>query len=344
MKLLTPPSTVGELEELLSRPTPYLIEALRNLHGDILVLGAGGKMGPSLAVMARRASDMAGVKRRVMAASRFGAQGTRDYLIQAGVEVFPCDLLDDHGLAALPDAENIVFMAGMKFGASEQTAMTWAMNVWLPGLVCRRYPTSRMAVFSTGNIYGLTPLSHDGSKEEDLPNPQGEYAMSTLGRERMFEYFSRTQGMPQSVIRLNYACDLRYGVLVDIALKVLEERPVSLAMACLNTIWQGDANAMALASLAYAETPPLILNITGPRVLRVREIAERFGRRFGKTPVFMDEEGTDALLSDSGRARSLFGPTQVDEDLLMDWVADWLLHDGPLLNKPTHFESRDGRF
>ncbi len=344
MTLAEAPKDEQALEAAISRPPAYVAEALARVDGDILILGAGGKMGPSLSVMARRASDMANVKRRVLAVSRFSNPAVRDYLAQQGVETVSCDLMRPGALDDLPDAPNIVYMVGMKFGATEQQARTWAVNAWLPGAVCCRYPRSRMVVFSTGNIYGLTPVSHTGSKETDVPDPQGEYAMSALGRERIFEHFAQEQAMPQSVIRLNYACDLRYGVLVDIAGKVLTERPVSLAMGYLNTIWQGDANAMALAALAHAAVPPLVLNVTGVRMLAVREVAERFGELLGKRPLFEGEEAPDALLSDSARAVSLFGAPEIDEDQLMAWVADWVLRGGVLLNKPTRFESRDGRF
>ena len=338
------PATAIALEEALSSPTDYVVTAISQLKGDILILGAGGKMGPSLSVMAKRASEKAGVNRRVMAASRFSSSEARDYLTQKGVQTFACDFMKPGALNELPDAANIVYMAGMKFGATQQLGRTWAMNAWLPGAVCSRFPSSRIAVFSTGNIYGLVPVSSGGSKEEDPPKPQGEYAMSTLGRERIFEHFSIEQKMPQSIIRLNYACDLRYGVLVDIACKVLEEKPDSREMGYRNTIWQGDANAQALASLAHTATPPLVINVTGSRMLRVRNIAERLGELFGKPPVFEGTEATDALLSNNACAAALFGPPQVDEDQLIHWVADWLLQGGTILNKPTHFESRDGRF
>ena len=338
------PATAIALEEALSSPTDYVVTTISQLKGDILILGAGGKMGPSLSVMAKRASDKAGVNRRIIAASRFSSEEARNYLTEKGVETVACDFMKPGALEELPDAATIVYMAGMKFGATQQLGRTWAMNAWLPGAVCSRFPNSRIAVFSTGNIYGLVPVSSGGSKEEDLPKPQGEYAMSTLGRERIFEHFSIEQKMPQSIIRLNYACDLRYGVLVDIACKVLEGNPVSLEMGYLNTIWQGDANAQALASLAHADTPPLVINVTGSRTLRVRNIAERLGELFGKPPVFEGTEATDALLSNNACAAALFGPPQVDEDQLIHWVADWLLQGGTLLNKPTHFESRDGRF
>ncbi len=340
----TAPNSVDELEERLSCPTQGVIESMSRIEGDILFIGAGGKMGPGLAVMARRASDMAGVKRHIMAVSRFGDVSVRNYLTRNAVEVLPRDLLLPGAVDTLPEAHNLVYMAGVKFGTTHHCGLTWAMNTWLPGLVCNRYRRSRAVVFSTGNVYGLTPVQRGGSGEEDGPVPVGEYAMSALGRERIFQYFAHARGMTQAIIRLNYACDLRYGVLVDIALNVKQGRPVSLGMGYLNTIWQGDANAMVLRSLAHAAEPPLMLNVTGTRIIRVRDAALYFGEKFDREPVFEGKESDDALLSDCTRAKGLFGPPQVDEDTLMEWIADWLLNDKPLLNKPTHFESRDGRF
>lgn len=338
------PTSISELEEAISHPTETVIKMMAELHGDILILGAGGKMGPSLSVMAHRASDAAGTKRRVIAASRFSNANVRDYLQRNGVETVSCELLAPGAMAQLPDAENLVFMAGMKFGATYNPAMIWAINAGLPALVCNRFRESRIAVFSTGNIYGLSPVSKGGSKESDMPRPEGEYAMSALGRERVFEYYSHALGMKQSVIRLNYACDLRYGVLVDIAHRVLTDIPIPLATGHLNTIWQGDANAMALSSLLHASSPPLLLNVTGTRTLRVRDVATYFGQYFGKTPIFIGDEAPDALLSNSKNAVRLFGPPQINEDKLLEWVALWLKSNGTLLNKPTHFESRNGQF
>ena len=338
------PASVAQLEERLSRPSPGVIEALSAVEGDILLLGAGGKMGPSLAVMARRASEMAGVKRRITAISRFGDVAVRNCLTRNNVEVLPRDLLLPDAIDTLPEAPNLIYMAGVKFGTTHHRGLTWAMNTWLPGRVCDRYHSARAVVFSTGNVYGLTPVDGGGSREEDMPAPVGEYAMSALGRERIFEYFAHARGMEQSIIRLNYACDLRYGVLVDIARKVLDGTPIPLSMGYLNTIWQGDANAMILTSLAHAADPPLVLNVTGTQVIRVREAAAYFGTKFERDPVFEGEEADDALLSNSSRAAEMFGPPQVDEETLMAWIAEWLLKDKPLLNKPTHFESRDGRF
>jgi len=338
------PDSPSQLEEMLSRPTPGVVEALGTVKGDILILGAGGKMGPSLAVMARRASDMAGVHRQITAISRFGDVAIRNYLTQNNVEVLPRDLLLPDAIDTLPEAPNLIYMAGLKFGTTHHRGLTWAMNTWLPGLVCDRYHTSRAVIFSTGNVYGLTPVAGGGSREEDVPAPVGEYAMSALGRERIFEYFAHARGMAQSIIRLNYACDLRYGVLVDIARKVMDGTPVPLSMGYLNTIWQGDANAMILSSLAHTADPPLVLNVTGSQVIRVRDAATYFGKKFDREPVFEGEEAEDALLSNSARAVERFGPPQVDEETLLGWIADWLLAGRPLLNKPTHFEARNGQF
>jgi len=253
-------------------------------------------------------------------------------------------LLDRDRLAALPDAKNVVYMAGMKFGSTGQEWRTWAMNTYLPGLVADRYRDSRIAVFSTGNVYGLSQVSRGGSREEDETNPAGEYAMSCLGRERIFEHFSRANETKMTILRLNYASELRYGVLLDVAQKVHSGRPVSLSMGHLNTIWQRDASAMSLQSLAYAATPPNVLNITGPETLRVRWLAEEFAARMGKKASFEGAESNDALLSNGGKAFALFGKPQVNIDQMLDWIADWVIRGGTTLAKPTHFEERAGRF
>ena len=344
MDYSSPPSSLEQLEELLSRPTPQLIDVFHSLSGDVLIVGAGGKMGPSLSVMAKRASNLSGVARRIIAVSRFSDSAASTYLRQNGVEIISSDLLAPDSVDRLPDAENIIYMAGMKFGTLQHTELTWAMNTYLPGLIGKRYRKNRIIVFSTGNIYGLTPVSKGGSTEDDGPDPQGEYAMSALGRERIFAYFSRAYGTQQSVIRLNYACDLRYGVLVDIARKVLNRERVPLNMAWLNTIWQGDANAMALMSLACTSSPPLVLNITGTRTLRVSDIALTFGNLFDRPVHFEGDECSDALLSNSSKAAHLLGPPAMNEDTLISWVAHWTKNVGILLDKPTHFESRDGKF
>jgi nucleoside-diphosphate-sugar epimerase len=334
----------SQLEELLSQPTEALVRTMETLAGDIVVLGVAGKMGPTLARMAKRASDAAGAKRRVIGVSRFSSAVLQRRLEDQGIETIRCDLLDRDALASLPDAKNVVYMAGMKFGSAGQEWRTWAMNTFLPGLAADRYRCSRIAVFSTGNVYGLSQVSRGGSLEEDETNPAGEYAMSCLGRERIFEHFSRANETKMTILRLNYASELRYGVLLDVAQKVHTGRPVSLSMGHLNTIWQRDASAMSLESLAYASSPPNVLNITGPETLAVRWLAEEFAARMDKTALFEGAESKDALLSNAGKAFALFGKPQVNIDQMLDWIAAWVMRGGTTLAKPTHFEERAGRF
>jgi nucleoside-diphosphate-sugar epimerase len=335
---------IGHLEELLSEPSAAAIEAMRRVTGDILVLGAGGKMGPTLARMARRAVDAAGVSVRVIGVSRFSSSGQQDALEPHGIETIRCDLLDEDALARLPDAPNVIFMAGRKFGSTGDESLTWAMNTHLPSLVCRRYKRSRIVAFSTGNVYGLTPSGRGGSREEDPPNPVGEYAMSCLGRERMFEYFSRTYGTPVAILRLNYAAEMRYGVLVDLARKVLHREPIDLAMGYFNAIWQADANAMALAALAHTLSPPWIVNLAGAEELSVRATSIELARLLNVDVSFEGREGPDALLSNGTRGRALLGAPRVDAARLLAWTADWIQRGGESLDKPTHFESRTGHF
>jgi nucleoside-diphosphate-sugar epimerase len=333
----------NELETALSEPTHAVVETLRRLPGDIMLLGAAGKMGLSLASMARRASDAAGVRRRVIGVSRFSRGGEANFDAH-GMETIRCDLFDRNELKRLPDAGNIVFMTGMKFGSSDDLAMTWAMNCYLPALVCERFRGSRIVAFSTGNVYGLTAVSRGGSREDDPLDPVGEYAMSCVGRERIFEYFSRSENMPVALVRLNYACDLRYGVLADLARQVWNGELIDLTMGHFNTIWQGDANAQALRMLDLAASPPAVLNVTGPDLLKVRAVCERFGDRWNKRVHFAGAEAETALLSNTARAVELFGPPRVTAAQLLEWVAGWVEQGGRSLGKPTHFESRTGRF
>jgi len=337
-------ATIEELEETLSEPTPGLIEAMRNLPGDILVLGAGGKMGPGLARMAKRASDSAGTSRRVLAVSRFSNPAAIHGLKAAGVETVSCDLLDAGALNGLPDAPNVVFMAGTKFGTTGAEAATWAHNAYLPGIVCRRYSGSRITAFSSGNVYSFTRPSSGGSVETDEPGPRGEYAWSVLARERVMQYFSSRSGTPVLLLRLNYSCELRYGVLVDIARHVHEGAPVGLDMGYFNVIWQRDANAMALQSLLHAQSPAAILNLTGPEVLSVRQVAAELGSRMGKPVSYSGAEAPDALLSNAARACTLFGKPLTGVPEMLDLVADWVSRGGANIGKPTHFDARDGRF
>ena len=333
----------SDLDDALSEPTPEVVATLASLPGDIILLGAGGKMGPSLARMARRASDTAGVRRRVIAVSRFSGGGEKDFNDHQ-VETIHCDLLSESDVARLPDAANVIFMTGKKFGSTGDEAATWAMNSYLPGVACRRFCHSRIVAFSTGNIYGLSSVSRAGSHEDDVPEPVGEYAMSCLGRERVFEHFSRSLGIPTVLVRLNYACDLRYGVLVDLAERIWTEQPVDLSMGYFNTIWQGDANAFTLRAFDRSASPPWIVNVTGPELLSARAVCEDFSRRMRKPVRFEGVEADTALLSHVGRLAQTFGPPQIAAEQLIDWVAQWVMRGGTSLHKPTHFESRSGKF
>lgn len=336
--------TVQELEEQLSRPTDADVAALAKMDGDLLILGAGGKMGPSLCRLARRAADEARAKQRILAVSRFADEASRHHVSAHNIDTIACDLLEPGALAKLPDARNVIFMAARKFGTTGAEHLTWAMNTLLPGLVAERYRHSRIVAFSTGNVYPLKRVTEGGSAESDPIDAQGEYAQSALGRERMFEYGSHRWDTPVTILRLNYAVELRYGVLVDIALAVFEHRPVDLRMGHVNVLWQRDANSYCLRSFPLCQSPPLVLNITGPETLSVRLLAEEFGRRFGLKPIFSGKESDTALLSNAAKAHQLLGRPTVSAEQAIDWVAHWIRSGGPLLNKPTHFATRDGKF
>jgi hypothetical protein len=329
--------TTADLERELSRPSEDDIASLARLEGDILILGAGGKMGPSLARLCLRGSEAAGIQRRILAVSRHPVKET-------GIEALACDLLDRKQVAQLPDCPNILYLAGRKFGSSGNPELTWAMNTLVPAIVTERFPGSRMVVFSTGNVYAFRRPAEGGSVETDLPAPVGEYAQSCLGRERVFEYFSGQRRLPCLLFRLNYAVDLRYGVLVDIARKVWSGAPVDLQVPAFNAIWQRDANSYALRSLELCEVPPRILNVTGAETLLVREVAEWFAGRLGKSCRFQGQEGPTALLSDASECHALLGPPRIPAPRLMEMVARWMEAGGDLLDKPTHFEVADGRF
>jgi nucleoside-diphosphate-sugar epimerase len=341
---LLAPRTDAELEELLSRPTAGVAEALRACPGDVVILGAGGKMGPSLARMVRRAADQISDGRRVIAVSRFSSPQASRELEERGVETISADLGDRDALSRLPDAPNVIFMAGQKFGTRELPALTWLTNVVVPALAAERYRGSRMVAFSTGNVYALSPASGRGSRESDAPRPVGEYAWSCLGRERVMEHASRSRGTPVSIIRLNYAVDLRYGVLTDLGLKIAAGDPIGLRMGAVNVIWQGDASAQAIQSLRHAAVPPFVLNVTGPERLSVRAVALELGRLLEREPVFAGREESDALLSDTSLAQSLFGPPTVSAETLIAWTAEWIRRGGATLGKATKFEEREGNF
>ncbi|MEE2887759.1 MAG: NAD-dependent epimerase/dehydratase family protein [Planctomycetota bacterium] len=334
---------LAELEETLSRPTPTVVETLRGIDGDVVILGAGGKMGPSLARMAKRAIDLSGSPNAVHAVSRYTDQTMRAPLEDLGVHTIACDLLERSAVRDLPEAAAVIFMAGTKFGTSTDRSTTWALNSLLPGIVAERYAGVPTVVFSSGNVY---PFVADGqaATEEVEPSPVGEYAWSVLARERIFEHFAATAGSPLLIYRLNYASELRYGVPLDIARKVLSQRPINLAMGSFNTIWQGDANAIALSCVDLASTPTKILNVTGPETVSVRSLALRFGELLDRQPIFEGAPEPTALLSDSSQACEHFGQPSVNIETLTEWIAAWLLDGGPTLDKPTHYEVRDGTF
>ena len=339
-----PITTEEALEEQLSRPTARVIADLARLDGDLVVVGASGKMGPSLARMARRALDEAGSRHQVIGVGRFANPRTLAAAEKAGVRCLSADLFSRDAVEQLPDAAAVMFMVGVKFGTSGGEALTWATNCYLAGHVAQRYARIPTVVFSTGNVYPFVPVATGGAREDTPPEPIGEYGQSALGRERVYEFFSKALDTPAVLFRLNYAVELRYGILLDVARKVWTGEPIDLGMSHVNVIWQSDAVAIALRSLALASTPPTILNVTGPETIPVRELAEQFGERLGRRPVLEGEEAPNALLSNASRAFELYGPYDVSLEQGIAWVAEWVKIGGRTLAKPTRFERRDGVF
>jgi dTDP-4-dehydrorhamnose reductase len=338
-------NNIADLEEHLSRPTDDDAAAMSALNGDLLILGVGGKMGPSLARLARRAADLAGTRHRIVAVARFSNACLPAHLAAHGIETIACDLLEPGGLSRLPEIPNVIFMAARKFETAGAEHLTWSVNTFLPGLVAERYRNSRIVAFSTGNVYPLCSVSEGGAVESTPIGPVGEYAQSALGRERMFENGSMRWGTRVAILRLNYAVELRYGVLVDIGRAVFERRPISLSMPYVNVIWQRDANSACLRSFPYCQSPPFVLNITGPETLSVRDLATEFGRHFGIEPILLpDDEGCTALLSNAAKAQALFGCPAVSPTEMIGWIACWIRAGGVMLNKLTHFQTRDGKF
>ncbi|KAA9349829.1 NAD-dependent epimerase/dehydratase family protein [Larkinella humicola] len=332
------------LEQELIKPSTALVSDLHELDGDILILGVGGKMGPSLARLARQGIDQAGILKRVIGVSRFSDPKLQGELEADGIETISADLLNETDLAALPAVKNVLYLAGTKFGTTGKEAFTWAMNAYLPGRVAEKYRNSRIVAFSTGNVYPFTPVTSGGATEETAPEPVGEYGQSCLGRERIFQYFAEKNNTPTLIYRLNYAIDLRYGVLLEIAKSVIAEKPINLAMGNANVIWQGDANEMALRSLRHCDVPAKILNVTGPETVSIQWLAQEYGRMLGKAPVFVNEAQPTALLSNSSQANRLFGYPRVTLRQMMELTVAWLQGGGTILNKPTHFQERDGKF
>jgi nucleoside-diphosphate-sugar epimerase len=343
------PCNVDELEELLSRPDDRVFAALEKCPGDVTVLGAGGKMGPSLCRMLQRAVNKMGDGRRVIGVSRFAGVEEPSFALPgiAGSHKIcaeRCDLTRPEEVYALTPTPNVIFMAGQKFGTSADPSATWAMNASVPTLVAQRFRDARMVVFSTGNVYPMVDPGSGGAREDDDVSPVGEYAASCLARERIFSYYSRQYRTEALLLRLNYAVDLRYGVLVDLAVKVNSGQPVDVSMGHVNVIWQGDANAIAIAALGHCRQGPPPLNVTGAATLSVRKVTEELGALLGRSPKFTGREQKGALLSNSARMQSLFGAPRVDEKQLTRWVAAWVKQGGELLARPTHFEERGGRF
>lgn len=331
---------LAALEELMSRPSPELVRALAAAPGDILVLGVGGKMGPTLARMARRADPA----RRVIGVARFSEPGLRESLQAHGVECIAADLLSREALAQLPEAPNVIFMAGRKFGSTGSEWLTWAMNAHVPALVAERFARSRIVAFSTACVYPFVPTGGPGAPESLPPTaPSGEYANSCVARERLFEHFSHAHGTPGRLLRLSYAIDMRYGVLHDVAQKVIRREPIDLAMGDANIIWQGEANDWTLRTLAHCTAPTSALNLSGPRI-RIRDVARALGERLGIAPVLQGQEADTAWLVDCSEAFRLYGEPQVGLDRMLDWTADWVQRGGVTLNKPTHYEARDGKY
>ena len=329
---------------MLAQPYPETVEYMGRLQGDLIILGVAGKMGPSLARLAKRACEVAGVQKRVIGVSRFSDPTQRRQLENAGIETISCDLADPVAVARLPKCENVIFMAGRKFGEVGSEAQTWIMNVVVPANVAQAFRESSIVCFSTGCVYELLPPSSNGSVESDLPAPVGEYANSCLGRERVFEHYSREYNTPVLLYRLNYAIDLRYGVLCDIAQQVHDGEPVNRSVEAVNFIWQGDANNRALLSLERAESPPMPVNVTGTDKIATESIAQEFGKLFGKQVSFIGSPSAKGYLSDVSRSIEWFGPPHVSIDQMIQWTADWIQRGGRTLHKPTHFQVTDGQF
>jgi nucleoside-diphosphate-sugar epimerase len=333
-------SDIAELDELLCRPSQALIDDLEKVDGDIMILGVAGKMGPTLAGLAKAALP----HRRVIGVARFSDPGAKAWLEARGVETLSCDLLDEAAINALPKSPNVVFMAGRKFGAEGDLSLTWAMNAHVPALVAQAFRNSRIVAFSTGCVYPFVPVTGNGAREDLPPDPPGEYAQSCVGRERMFEYFSRKFATPGRLFRLNYSIDMRYGVLHDIAAKVLGGKPIDVSLGHVNFIWQGDASAQALRCLAHCDTPTSPINVSGHEILSVRDLAAKLGARLGRDPVLVGAEQPTAWLTDTSQAVKLFGRPIVDTEQLIDWTSDWVARSMPSLGKPTKYEVRDGRY
>jgi len=328
------------LENILSDPTEAVKKVVGDLSGDIMVLGAGGKMGPTLAMMLKKASP----GKKIYAVSRFSDKAVRNRIEQAQVETIEADLLDESHYRKLPDVENVFYLAGMKFGSTGNQPLTWALNSFVPALVARHYKNSQIVAYSTGNVYPLVDIAGGGAREETTPEPVGEYAQSCLGRERMFEYFSQLYKTPVTLVRLNYANEPRYGIIVDLTLKILNDEPIDLTMGAVNLIWQRDANDYIIRAITLAKSPPAVLNVTGPDTITIRSLAEQIGRTLGRKPKFVSREAPSALLSDVSYCLSTFGLPHTTLEQMVSMITRWVTAGKKTLNKPTKYDIRDGKF
>lgn len=331
-----------ELYDALSAPTPEVIESLSRLDGDLMLLGVGGKLGPELALMARRALDKAGRNSRVVGVARNLDPVTATRLAEGGVDLVKADLMNS--LESLPEARNVIYLAGRKFGTGGSEHQTWALNAHLPGRVAERFRDSKIVAFSTGNVYPLVPVTSGGADETTMPGPVGEYAQSCLGRERVFEHFSHVHGTPMAIVRLNYAVELRYGVLLELARTVSRREPIDLRMGNVNVIWQGDVNASTLRLLEHCSSPPFVVNLAGPETASVQWLSERLGELLEVPVTFTGEPSGTALLSNTSLSHELFGYPEVPLRRLLAWTADWVRIGGDTHGKDTHFQEREGKF
>jgi nucleoside-diphosphate-sugar epimerase len=334
----------GQLEDLLTRPSLALQDFVRRLASPLLILGAGGKMGPTLALLAKRAAEAAQVSLEILAVSRFADAPMSAWFNRHGIKTISCDLLDPLAVHRLPDAPNLIYLVGLKFGTAQNPSATWAINTIVPTRVAERFREARIVALSTGNVYPPSEVRRGGSCENDALTPVGEYANSAVARERIFEFHSRSQRIPVALIRLFYAVELRYGVLVDIARKVHAGAPIDLSNGSFNCIWQGDANEMILRALALAATPPSAWNLCRPEIYSVRAVATRLGELLERSPEFTGHESPTELLGNAAALCSQIGAPAVSLEKMLTWIASWIMQGGRDLGKPTHFESRDGRY
>lgn len=337
--------TEEKLNDLMTTPSETLVEDVKKIKGDIMILGAGGKMGPTLAILAKKAIKKANINKRVIAVSRFSDSIARHVLESNDIEIIACDLMEEGVIDSLPDAENIIFMVGRKFGTVGDEILSWGMNTWLPVHVAKRFKKSNILAFSTGGVYGLAPVFDGGSIETDsISTTSGDYVMSAVGRERMFQYGAEKYGTKLFLYRLTYAVDLRYGVIYDIASSVINDKPISLKTSLFNCIWQGDANEIAIRGLLYADNPAVAMNITGPEAVSVKYVANIVGEMVGKTPTFVGEESIKSSIRNAGKSIETFGYPTVPVNTLIKWTVEWIQSGGRDLGKPTHFEEREGKY